>query len=123
MGDFDLTERLIPAAEFATMLVKEDDVLEWMLAGHIPYVEGPEGEPRVRISEEHTVDVDMPVKPVHRVAEHLIVDAAKPLLAARALDRLPDEPKVVEELAAMLTVQGRSLETFAHSQRSERGGR
>ena len=27
-----------------------------MLAGHIPYVEGSDGEPRVRISEEHTVD-------------------------------------------------------------------
>jgi hypothetical protein len=36
--------------------VTEDDVLEWMLAGHIPYVEGPEREPRVRIAEEHTVD-------------------------------------------------------------------
>lgn len=57
MDDFDLTERLITAAEFATMLrVTEDDVLEWMLAGHIPYVEGPEGEPRVRIAEEHTVN-------------------------------------------------------------------
>jgi hypothetical protein len=57
MGDFDLTERLITAAEFASMLgVTEDDVLEWMLAGHIPYVEGPAGDPRVRVAEEHTVD-------------------------------------------------------------------
>lgn len=57
MDDFDLTERVITAAEFATMLgVTVDDVLEWMLAGHIPYVEGSDGEPRVRISEEHTVD-------------------------------------------------------------------
>ena len=39
--DFDLIERLITAVEFASMLgVGEDDVLEWILAGHIPYVEG-----------------------------------------------------------------------------------
>jgi len=57
MDDFDLTERLITAAEFASMLrVTEDDVLEWMLAGHIPCVEGPDREPRVRIAEKHTVD-------------------------------------------------------------------
>jgi hypothetical protein len=57
MDDFDLTDRLITAAEFASMLrVTEDDVLEWMLAGHIPYVEGPDREPQVRIAEEHTVD-------------------------------------------------------------------
>jgi hypothetical protein len=36
--------------------VTEDDALEWSLAGHIPYVEGPEREPRVRIAEEHSVD-------------------------------------------------------------------
>jgi hypothetical protein len=57
VDDFDLTERLITAAEFASMLgVSEDDALEWMLVGYIPYVEGPGGEPRVRIAEEHTVD-------------------------------------------------------------------
>jgi hypothetical protein len=57
MDDFDLTERLITAAEFASMLgATEDDVLEWMLAGHIPSVEGPDREPRVRIAEEHSVD-------------------------------------------------------------------
>lgn len=57
MDDFDLTERLITAAEFASMLrVTEDDVLESMLAGHIPYVEGPEAEPRVRVAAEHNVD-------------------------------------------------------------------
>jgi hypothetical protein len=57
MDDLDLTERLITAAEFASMLgVTEDDVLEWMLAGHIPYVEGPEREPLFRIAEQHSVD-------------------------------------------------------------------
>jgi hypothetical protein len=57
MDDFDLTERLVTAAEFASMLgVTEDDVLEWMLAGDISYVEGPKREPRVRIAEEHSVD-------------------------------------------------------------------
>lgn len=57
MEDFDLTERMITAAEFAATLgVTEDDVLRWMLAGRIPYVDGSEGEPRVRIREEHTVD-------------------------------------------------------------------
>jgi hypothetical protein len=57
VDDYDLTERLITAAEFASMLgVIEDDVLEWMRAGYIPYIEGPEGEPRVRIAQEHTVD-------------------------------------------------------------------
>ncbi len=57
MEDFDLTERMITAAEFAGILgVREGDVLQWMLAGRIPYVDGPEGEPRVRILEEHSVD-------------------------------------------------------------------
>ena len=57
MDDLNLTERLITAAEFALMLrVTEDDVLEWMLAGHVPYVDGSAGEPRVRIAEQHTVD-------------------------------------------------------------------
>jgi hypothetical protein len=49
MDDLDLTERLITAVEFGSMLgVGEDDVLERLLAGHIPYVEGRDGEPRVR---------------------------------------------------------------------------
>jgi hypothetical protein len=57
MDDFSLTERVITAAEFATILrVTEDDVLGWMLAGHIPYVEGPDREPRVRIAEQRAVD-------------------------------------------------------------------
>ena len=57
MHDLNLTERLITVAEFASMLrVTEDDVLEWMIAGHLPYVDGLEGEPRVRIAEEHAVD-------------------------------------------------------------------
>jgi hypothetical protein len=52
MDDFDLTERLTTPAEFTSMLgVTEDDALEWGLAGHVPYVEGPEREPPVRISE------------------------------------------------------------------------
>lgn len=57
MEDFDLTERAITAAEFGAILgVTEDDVVGWMLAGRIAYVDGPEGEPRVRIREEHSVD-------------------------------------------------------------------
>jgi hypothetical protein len=57
MDDWDLTERMITVAEFASMLrVTKDDVLEWMIAGHVPYVDGPEGEPQVRIAEEHAVD-------------------------------------------------------------------
>ena len=57
MEDFDLTERMITAAEFASILgVTEDDVLQWMLAGWIPYVDGSEGEPRARIREQHSVD-------------------------------------------------------------------
>lgn len=56
MDDWDLTERMITVAEFASMLrVTEDDVFEWMIAGHVPYVDGPEGEPQVRIAEEHAV--------------------------------------------------------------------
>ena len=55
--DFDLTEQMITAAEFASILgVTEDDVLQWMLAGWIPYVDGSEGEPRARIREQHSVD-------------------------------------------------------------------
>ena len=38
--------------------------------------------------------VDVAVEPLHRVAEHLVVDAAKPLRAACALDCLADEPEV-----------------------------
>jgi hypothetical protein len=50
MDDFDLTERLITAPEFASMLgVIEDDVLEWMLAGHIPYV-GSTWQPQTRLA-------------------------------------------------------------------------
>jgi hypothetical protein len=57
MEGFDLTERMITAAEFAAILgVTEDDVLRWMLAGRIPYTDGSEGERRVRILEEHSVD-------------------------------------------------------------------
>jgi hypothetical protein len=57
MEGFDLTERMITAAEFAAILaVTEDDVLQWMLAGRIPYVDGSEGEPRARILEQHSVD-------------------------------------------------------------------
>jgi hypothetical protein len=57
MEDFDLTERMITAAEFAAILrVTEDDVLQWMLAGRIAYVDGAEGEPRARIRERHSVD-------------------------------------------------------------------
>jgi hypothetical protein len=41
MEDFDLTEPMITAAEFASILgVTEADVLQWMLAGRIPYVDG-----------------------------------------------------------------------------------
>jgi hypothetical protein len=57
MKDSDLTERMITAAEFAAILrVTEDDVLQWMLARQIPYVDGVDGEPRARIREEHSVD-------------------------------------------------------------------
>jgi hypothetical protein len=57
MGDFDLRPRMITAAEFAEILrVTEDDVLRWMLAGRIPYTDGSEGEPRVRILEQHAVE-------------------------------------------------------------------
>jgi hypothetical protein len=57
MEDLDLTERMITAAELAAILgVTEDDVLQWMLAGRIPYVDGPEGEPRAQIREQHSVD-------------------------------------------------------------------
>lgn len=31
-------------------------MLQWMLAGHIPYVDDSEGQPRVRVLEEHFVD-------------------------------------------------------------------
>jgi hypothetical protein len=57
MDGSELTERLLDAAEFAGILgVAEEDVLEWMLDGHIPYEDGPEGEPRVRIADSYTVD-------------------------------------------------------------------
>lgn len=57
MEDFDLIPRMITAAEFAEILgVTEDDVLQWMLAGRIPYTDGSGGEPRVRILERHAVD-------------------------------------------------------------------
>jgi hypothetical protein len=57
MEDFDLIPRMITAAEFAEILgVTEDDVLRWMLAGRIPYTDGSEGEPRVRILEQHSVE-------------------------------------------------------------------
>jgi hypothetical protein len=57
MDGSDLTERLVDAAEFAGILgVAEEDVLQWMLDGHIPYVDGPEGEPRVGIADRYTVD-------------------------------------------------------------------
>ena len=57
MDGFDLTERLITAAEFAEQLrVDEDDVLEWMLDGYIRFVDGADGAPRVRIAEQHVVD-------------------------------------------------------------------
>ena len=53
----DLTERLITASEFAAILrVTEDDVLRWMLAGRISYLDGPDGEPQVRIREHHSVE-------------------------------------------------------------------
>jgi hypothetical protein len=48
---------MVTAAEFVSILgVTEDDVLQWMLAGRIPYVDGAEGEPRARIREEHSAD-------------------------------------------------------------------
>lgn len=57
MENFDLTETLITAAEFAAILaVAEDDVLRCMLAGRIPFVDGAEGEPRVRILRQHRED-------------------------------------------------------------------
>jgi hypothetical protein len=60
MDGFDLNERRITAAEFASILaVTEDDVLLWMLAGHIPYVDGPDGAPQVRIREQHSQDGSM----------------------------------------------------------------
>jgi hypothetical protein len=52
-----LTERFVDAAEFAEVLgVSEDDVLEWMLNGHISYVEGPQGQPLVRISSAYSAE-------------------------------------------------------------------
>jgi hypothetical protein len=60
MDESDLTERLVDAAEFAGMLgVSEEDVLEWMLDGDIPYVDGPEGKPQVRVAESYEVDGPM----------------------------------------------------------------
>jgi hypothetical protein len=55
--DSNLDEGLIDAKQFATILrVTEADVLEWSLDGHIPHVDSPDGSPRFRVSQQHTVD-------------------------------------------------------------------
>ena len=63
------------------------------------------GPPTHSAGSQFVARVDMSVKPLHRVAEHLVVDAPKVVIAARALDRLAKERQVEQERCAANPVQ------------------